>query len=229
MTQPSSTTSSSRHVTIVDVCSGNLRSVERALIAAGASVTITRDPEAVRCADRIVVPGQGAFGVFMHSLVERSLGDALREAIASGRPYLGICLGLQVLFDSSEESLDGSACPGLGILGGRVARLAPTDPRLKVPHMGWNRVRHTVHTSPTDGDALPPDELFGGIADGAYFYFVHSFHAVPTDHSILAATAEHGTAITAAIRKDNIFACQFHPEKSQAVGLRLLSNFVESA
>jgi glutamine amidotransferase len=162
----------------------------------------------------------------MRSLVERNLGDALREAIASGRPYLGICLGLQVLFDTSEEQ---GPVDGLGILGGRVARLAPSDARLKVPHMGWNRVRQTVHTSPTDGDALPPDELFGGIADGAYFYFVHSFHAVPADHSLLAATAEHGSAITAAIRKDNIFACQFHPEKSQAVGLRLLSNFLEAA
>lgn len=215
--------SSSRHVTIVDVCSGNLRSVERALGAAGASVTITRDPKTVRTADRIVVPGQGAFGVFMQGLADRGLGDALREAIASGRPYLGICLGMQVLFESSEEQ---GPIDGLGILGGRVVRLAPTDHRLKVPHMGWNRVRQTVHTSPTDGDVLPPDELFGGVADGAYFYFVHSYHAVPKDPSILAATAEHGIAITAAVRKDNIFACQFHPEKSQAVGLRLLENFI---
>jgi glutamine amidotransferase len=216
---------SARHVTIVDVCSGNLRSVERALAAAGGDVTLTRDPETVRKADRIVVPGQGAFGVFMQGLAERGLGEALREAIGSGRPYLGICLGMQVLFESSEEQ---GPVDGLGILGGRVARLAPTDPRLKVPHMGWNRVRHTVHNSPTDGDVLPPDPLFGGIADGAYFYFVHSFHAVPSDPSLVAATAEHGIAITAAVRKDNVFACQFHPEKSQAVGLRMLSNFVES-
>jgi glutamine amidotransferase len=213
-------------IAIVDVCSGNLRSVERALLASGAHVTITRDPDVVRRADRIVVPGQGAFGVFMHALVERNLGDALREMIASGRPYLGICLGLQVLFESSEEQ---GPVAGLGILGGAVTRLSPTDPRLKVPHMGWNRVRYAVHTSMVDGDALPPDELFGGIPDGAYFYFVHSFHAVPTDHSLLAATAEHGSAITAAIRKDNLFACQFHPEKSQAVGLRLLANFLETA
>ncbi len=216
----------SRSVTIVDVCSGNLRSVERAFLAADANVTITRDPDTVRRADRIVVPGQGAFGVFMQGLADRGLGDALREAITSGRPYLGICLGLQVLFESSEEQ---GPVAGLGILGGRVARLAPTDPRLKVPHMGWNRVRHVVHTSPTDGDMLPPDPMFHGVADGAYFYFVHSFHAVPTDPSLLAATAEHGTRITAAIRKDNLFACQFHPEKSQAVGIRLLENFVESA
>ncbi|MFN0250866.1 MAG: imidazole glycerol phosphate synthase subunit HisH [Kofleriaceae bacterium] len=218
--------STARDVTIVDVCSGNLRSVERALAAAGARVTITRDPDVIRAADRIVVPGQGAFGVFMRGLADRNLGDALREAITSGRPYLGICLGMQVLFESSEEQ---GPVDGLGILGGRVVRLAPTDPRLKVPHIGWNRVRHTVHPSPTDGDVLPADPLFGGVADGAYFYFVHSFHAVPTDTSLLAATAEHGSAITAAVRKDNIFACQFHPEKSQAVGLRLLSNFVETA
>ncbi len=217
--------STSRDVTIVDVCSGNLRSVERALAAAGASVTITRDPDAVRKADRVVVPGQGAFGVFMQGLDVRGLGDALREAIRSGRPYLGICLGMQVLFESSEEQ---GPVDGLGILGGRVVRLAPTDRRLKVPHMGWNRVRQIVHNSPTDGDTLPPDELFAGVADGAYFYFVHSYHAVPTDRSILAATAEHGSSITAAVRRNNVFACQFHPEKSQAVGLRLLANFVES-
>jgi imidazole glycerol-phosphate synthase subunit HisH len=207
----------SRTVTIVDVCSGNLRSVERALVAAGATVTITRDPEVVRRADKVVVPGQGAFGVFMRGLADRDLAEALREAISSGRPYLGICLGLQVLFESSEEQ---GPIAGLGILGGRVARLAPTDPRLKVPHMGWNRV-HQVERA--------RDPLFASIDDNAYFYFVHSFHAVPTDPSILAAEAEHGTRITAAIRKDNVFACQFHPEKSQAVGLRLLSSFVEAA
>ena len=221
---------STRHVTIVDVCSGNLRSVERALEAAGATVTITRDPDAVRRAERIVVPGQGAFGVFMQGLAERSLGDALREVIATGRPYLGICLGLQVLFESSEEQgTGGDVVPGLGILGGRVVRLAPADPRLKVPHMGWNRVRQVTRTSPLDGDVLPPDPMFGGVPDGSYFYFVHSFHAVPTDAAILAATAEHGGTITAAIRHANLFACQFHPEKSQAMGLRLLSNFVEGA
>lgn len=217
---------SARHVTIVDVCSGNLRSVERAIEAAGGSVSITRDPDDVRRADRIVVPGQGAFGVFMQGLAERGLGAALREVITTGRPYLGICLGLQVLFESSEEQ---GPLAGLGILGGRVVRLAPADPRLKVPHMGWNRVRHVIHTSPTDGDALPPDPLFANVPDGAYFYFVHSFHAVPTDRSLLVATAEHGGTITAAVRKDNIFACQFHPEKSQAVGLQLLANFLESA
>jgi glutamine amidotransferase len=202
-------------IAIVDVCSGNLRSVERALAQVGGDVIVTRDPDVVRRADKIVVPGQGAFGMFMRGLVERGLGDALREAIASGRPYLGICLGLQVLFDDSEEQ---GPCTGLGVLRGHVVRLHPGDARLKVPHMGWNRiVQHR------------PDPLLAGIDDGAYFYFVHSFHAVPEDPSLLAFEAHHGVPITAAIRKDNVFACQFHPEKSQAVGLRLLRNFVEAA
>jgi len=199
-------------VAIVDVCSGNLRSVERALAKVGANVTVTRDPEVVRRADKIVVPGQGAFGVFMHGLAERGLGDVLRESIKAGKPYLGICLGLQVLFESSEES---PTSPGLGLIAGRVIRLAPKNPALKVPHMGWNRVRQRFH-----------DPLLAGVEDGAHFYFVHSFHAVPTDPSLLVAGAEHGVGITAAVRRDNVFACQFHPEKSQAVGLRMLANFV---
>ena len=202
-------------IAIVDVCSGNLRSVERALEKVGADVVVTRDPETVRRADKIVVPGQGAFGVFMRGLTERGLGESLREAIASGRPYLGICLGLQVLFDESEEQ---GPCAGLGVLRGRVVKLAPSDPRLKVPHMGWNRVRLTHDREP----------LLAGLPDDAYVYFVHSYHAVPADRSLVALEADHGIAITAAIRKDNLFACQFHPEKSQTVGLQILRNFVEA-
>lgn len=202
-------------IAIVDVCHGNLRSVERALQKVGADVVVTRDPETVRRADKIVVPGQGAFGVFMRGLVERGLGDALREAIASGRPYLGICLGLQVLFDESEEQ---GPCAGLGVLRGRVVKLAPEDPRLKVPHMGWNRLRVTHDREP----------LLAGVPADAYVYFVHSFHAVPADRDLVALEADHGVPITAAIRKDNLFACQFHPEKSQRVGLQILRNFVEA-
>jgi glutamine amidotransferase len=201
-------------IVIVDVCSGNLRSVERALERVGGDVVVTRDPEVVRRADKIVVPGQGAFGVFMRGLVERGLGEVLREAIASGRPYLGICLGLQILFDESEEQ---GPCAGLGVIPGRVVRLRPSDPRLKVPHMGWNRIVQRR-----------PEPLLAGIEDGAHVYFVHSFHAVPEDRSLVALEAEHGVTITAAIRKANLFACQFHPEKSQAVGLRILHNFVEA-
>ncbi len=206
-------------IAVVDVCSGNLRSVERALAKVGGDVQVTRDPDVVRRASKIVVPGQGAFGVFMRGLGERGLGEALREAITSGRPYLGICLGLQVLFDESEEQ---GPCAGLGVIRGRVVRLRPTDARLKVPHMGWNRVQ------PRAG-AGRGDPLLAGIPDPAYVYFVHSFHAVPEDRSLVALEAEHGTAITAAIRQDNLFACQFHPEKSQAIGLQILRNFVEAA
>ncbi len=195
-------------IAIVDVCSGNLRSVERALAHVGADVAVTRDPEVVRRADKIVVPGQGAFGVFMRGLVERDLGGVLRDAIAAGKPYLGICLGLQVLFEHSEEG----DCAGLGVLAGKVTRLRPADPRLKIPHMGWNQVRGTAP----------------GIADGAYVYFVHSYRAEPADRSIVALESDHGVTFCAAIAKDHLFACQFHPEKSQAVGLRLLEEFVRA-
>jgi glutamine amidotransferase len=202
-------------IAVVDVCSGNLRSVERALAQVGGDVVVTRDADVVRRADKIVVPGQGAFGVFMRGLGERGLGDVLREAIASGRPYLGICLGMQILFDESEEQ---GPCAGLGVIAGRVVRLRPTDPRVKVPHIGWNQV--AFHRS---------DPLLDGVAPGSYLYFVHSYHAVPTDRSLVTLDAEHGVRLTAAIRRDNVFACQFHPEKSQHVGLQILRNFVERA
>jgi imidazole glycerol-phosphate synthase subunit HisH len=202
-------------IAIVDVCSGNLRSVERALEHVGGGVVVTRDPEVVRRADKIVVPGQGAFGVFMRSLEERGLGAPLREAIASGKPYLGICLGLQVLFEHSEE---GDAA-GLGVLPGRVVRFTPTDPAIKVPHMGWNRVV-----------AKQPEAPAGcGLADGAYVYFVHSYHVVPDDPALVAFEATHGVTFCAAIRRANLFACQFHPEKSQTIGLGLLRAFAEAA
>jgi glutamine amidotransferase len=200
-------------IAIVDVCSGNLRSVQRALARAGGDVTVTRDAATVRRADKLVVPGQGAFGVFMRGLVERGLGDAIREAIASGRPFLGICLGMQVLFESSEEQ---GPCAGLGVIPGHVVRIAPAGPHIKVPHIGWNRVVH--HR---------PDPLLAGVASGAHVYFDHSYHAVPADPAIVALDSDHGIPITAAVRKDNIFACQFHPEKSQSVGLQILRNFVE--
>lgn len=202
-------------IAIVDVCSGNLRSVERALAKVGGAVTVTRDPAVVRRADKLVVPGQGAFGVFMRGLVERGLGEPLREAIARGTPYLGICLGMQVLFEDSEEQ---GPCIGLGVLPGHVVRLAPQDPRLKVPHMGWNRVVQRR-----------PEPLLDGVSDGDQVYFDHSYHAVPTDPSLVALEADHGMPIIAAIRHDHLFACQFHPEKSQRVGLTILRNFVEAA
>ena len=201
-------------IAVVDVCSGNLRSVERAIAQVGGDVAVTRDADVVRRADKIVVPGQGAFGMFMRGLAERGLGDVLRGAIASGRPYLGICLGMQVLFDESEEQ---GPCPGLGVLPGRVVRMHPADRRLKVPHIGWNQV-----------GVRKPDPLLAGVAEGAYVYFDHSYYAVPADPSVIALDTEHGDRMTAAVRRDNIFACQFHPEKSQAAGLALLRKFVEA-
>ncbi|MBA2541111.1 MAG: imidazole glycerol phosphate synthase subunit HisH [Deltaproteobacteria bacterium] len=206
-------------IAIVDVCSGNLRSVQRALAKVGGDVVVTHDPDIVRRADKLVVPGQGAFGVFMRSLQERGLGEALREAIASGRPYLGICLGLQILFEDSEEVATGEGVvAGLGVIPGHVIRLRPSAAHHKVPHMGWNRVvRHA------------PEPMLAGVAEDAHVYFVHSFHAVPEERSLITLEADHGMSITAAIRKDHLFACQFHPEKSQAVGLRILRNFVEAA
>ncbi|HEY0479413.1 MAG TPA: imidazole glycerol phosphate synthase subunit HisH [Kofleriaceae bacterium] len=206
-------------IAIVDVCSGNLRSVERALARAGGDVVVTRDADVVRRADKIVVPGQGAFGVFMRGLAERGLGDALREVIASGRPFLGICLGMQILFESSEEQ---GPCPGLGVVPGRVVRIVPAEPRIKVPHIGWNRIS-------VARPGTPPDPMLAGVADGAHVYFDHTYHAVPADPALVALGSDHGIPITAAIRSGNLFACQFHPEKSQAVGLQMLRNFVERA
>jgi glutamine amidotransferase len=201
-------------IAVVDSGSGNLRSVEKALVHAGAGeVRVTSDPDVVRKADRIVVPGQGAFADCTAGLRARGLEPAVREAIAAGKPYLGICLGLQVLFEESDEH---GPCAGLGILKGRVVRFADR-PGMKVPHMGWNPV------------ALRRDEpMWRGLPDGAHVYFVHSYYAVPTDPSVVALGCDYGGEFCAAVRKDNIFACQFHPEKSQAVGLAMLGNFVRA-
>ena len=202
-------------VAIVDTGSGNLRSVQRALAAAGADGAVTRDPEAVAAADKIVVPGQGAFGGCVAGL-DRD-GGALREAvlafIGAGKPYLGICLGLQILFDSSDED---PRCRGLGVIPGRVARFQVTPP-LKVPHIGWNEVR----PGPAGGARALAD-----TAAGTYFYFVHSFFPVPVDPRDVALTSDYGGDFCAAVARDNVLACQFHPEKSQGAGLELLGRFV---
>jgi glutamine amidotransferase len=201
-------------VVIVDSGSGNLRSVERALAAVGARPITTSDPEVVRRAARVVVPGQGAFRDCAVALRARGLDAALRELIAAGRPYLGICLGLQVLFDESEEH---GPVPGLGILPGRVVRFAPAPGR-KVPHIGWNDVH-----------ARRPDPLLEGIPDRAYFYFIHSYHVVPADPALALLECDYHGRFVAAVRRDNLFACQFHPEKSQGLGLRLLERFARAA
>jgi glutamine amidotransferase len=201
-------------IAVVDTGSGNLRSVEKALAHVGGRPLLTSDPEVVRRADLVVVPGQGAFAGCMAGLAG-GLEEALREVVQAGRPYLGICLGLQVLFEESEEQ---GPVRGLGLLPGRVVRFRPGDPRLKVPHMGWNTLR-----------ALRPDPLLRGIPDGAHAYFVHSYRVVPADPDLTVLVSEYDGEVCAAVRKGNLFACQFHPEKSQAVGLTLLANFVERA
>jgi glutamine amidotransferase len=206
-------------IVVVDTGSGNLRSVEKAFVRVGGQPTISSDPDVIRRADKVVVPGQGAFGEFVRAVAARGLGEALGEALRSGRPFLGICLGMQVLFDESEEQ---GPVAGLGLLPGRVVRFRPRDPTLKVPHMGWNAVRRT-------GGAAGDDPLLSGIPDEAHVYFVHSYHVVPDDPAATVLDCDYDGRFAAAVRKDNLFACQFHPEKSQAVGLRLLANFVETA
>lgn len=209
-------------IAVVDVCSGNLRSVAKALAAVGADVTVTRDPDVVRKADKLVVPGQGAFAAFMRGLDERGLEAPLRDALARGVPYLGICLGLQVLFDESEEH---GPVRGLGVVPGRVRRFRPppVDPAaraaapIKIPHMGWNRVT-----------ARRPDPLLPDLAPDTHFYFVHSYVAEPADPAVTVLTSHHGEPFCAAVRAGHVFACQFHPEKSQRVGLALLSAFVRA-
>jgi glutamine amidotransferase len=200
-------------IAVVDSGSGNLRSVEKALVAAGGEPVVTADPDRVRAADRVVVPGQGAFADCMRNLAARGLDAAIRESIRAGRPYLGICLGLQVLFEDSEEH---GPVAGLGILPGHVVRLRPQA--LKVPHIGWNQVA-----------ARRPEPLMAGIPEQGSFYFVHSYVAVPADPSLIALACDYGGPFAAAVRRDNLFACQFHPEKSQRHGLRLLANFVGSS
>ncbi len=209
-------------IAICDVGLGNLRSVERAILRAaegraGAKIAVTRDPEHIRHADKIVIPGQGAFGDCARALAN-GLGDAVREKVRAGSPYLGICLGLQVLFGASEEA---PGCAGLGIFEGHVARLAggidaTTGGALKIPHTGWNQAEPATSA-----------RARGLLSDHAqHFYFVHSFVVRPKDASIVASTTEYGEAFVSAIAKDNVFACQFHPEKSQRAGIALLERFV---
>lgn len=208
-------------IAIVDVGLGNLRSVERALVRAAseaeiaANVSITRDAEAIGRADKVVVPGQGAFRDCARAL-DAGLGEAVRGAIHRGTPYLGICLGMQVLFGSSEEA---PGCAGLGVFEGEVARLEDRDAqgeRLKIPHIGWN----TVDARP-DASALLP-------SSPTYFYFVHSYAVRPRDPSVIAATTSYGAPFVCAVARDNVFAVQFHPEKSQGAGLALLTRFLRA-
>lgn len=203
---------SAPEVVVVDLGAGNLRSVAWALERAGALVTVSGDASVLARAERLVVPGQGAFRDGTAALAG-GIGEVLRERIAAGVPYLGLCLGMQLLFESSEEA-PGSA--GLGVFEGKVVRFGgdltdgESHARLKVPHMGWNEVR----------GAHPL------LDESAWFYFVHSFYCVPADGALVVGTADYGDNFCAAVARDNVFACQFHPEKSQDAGAALLERFL---
>ena len=196
-------------IAIIDYGMGNLHSAAKALEKVGAQVAVTRDPERVRQADKVVLPGVGAFGDCMKNLNERELAPVIHEVIAAGKPFLGICVGLQMLFEGSEED---PGVAGLGIFKGLVRKIIA--PGMKVPHMGWNSLTFQA-TNP----------LFQGLPPAAYVYFVHSFHAVPTDESCITAVTDYGGQVTAAVGRGLIQAVQFHPEKSGDAGLRLLKAF----
>lgn len=197
--------------TIIDYDAGNLNSVEKALIALGETPVATRDAQAIRKADRLILPGVGAFGEAMRQIRGYGLEEPIREAAAKGTPFLGICLGLQLLFEGSEES---PGVSGLGLLKGQIRRI-PAGPGRKIPHIGWNSL-----------EIRPQARLFEGIENGAYVYFVHSYYLQAAEEGIVAAAADYGVRIHASVEAGNIFACQFHPEKSSRVGLTILRNFL---
>ncbi|MBI4971649.1 MAG: imidazole glycerol phosphate synthase subunit HisH [Candidatus Omnitrophica bacterium] len=200
-------------IAIVDYGMGNLRSVSKALEKLGAQVAVTSDPDVIRNAEKIVLPGVGAFGDAMCELRKRNLIKPIKEAIEKNKPFLGICLGLQLLFKSSEEN---PGVPGLGVFPGTVVRF-PNAAGLKVPHMGWNNVQLGADR----------ETLMSGVKDGGYFYFVHSYYAKPDDASLIQGSTDYGVRFAAIIGKQNVWATQFHPEKSQSEGLKILENFVK--
>lgn len=204
-----------KKVSVIDYGRGNLGSVAKALEVAGGEVRVVKDRAEVLAADRIVLPGQGAFADCMTTLASRGLLEGVREKIEGGTPYLGLCLGLQILFEHSEEH---GGKEGLGIIPGRVIRFPdPGFTQLKVPHMGWNSIRKEREAG-----------LFSRIPQEEYFYFVHSYFAqlTPDNRNWVAATTDYGTNFISAVSKDNVHATQFHPEKSQSAGIRLLENFL---
>jgi glutamine amidotransferase len=205
-------------IVIVDYGMGNLRSVHKALERMGFQASVTQDPAEVKKAAGLIVPGVGAFKKAMENLQELGLVNPIIEFVESGKPFLGICLGLQLLFSGSDEF---GFQKGLSLFKGRVVRFpfshpaaSPPKDLLKVPHMGWNTVH--IHKRPP---------VLEGIADGAYFYFVHSYYPVPEEQEIVATTTDYGGEFVSSVSRGNLFACQFHPEKSQSVGLKLLKNF----
>ncbi len=196
-------------IAVIDYGMGNLRSVQKALQKVGGDARITHDAQQILAAERVVLPGVGAMGAAMDKLTELGLVNSIHQVIQSGRPFLGICVGLQLMFESSEE---GTNTRGLGVFEGGVKKFS----QLKVPQMGWNELTLTQRDCP----------LFEGISDGAEVYFCHSYYVDPDDSTIEATSTDYGIRYTSAVRRDNVFGVQFHPEKSQTVGLHILKNFV---
>lgn len=198
-------------IAIIDYDAGNLRSVEKALLALGEKAVVSRDRETILGADKVILPGVGSFGDAMGRLVQYGLVEVIHQVVEQGTPFLGICLGMQLMFLQSEESRD---VRGLGLFPGRILRI-PALPGVKIPHMGWNSL-----------EIRPDSRLFRGIASGDYVYFVHSYYLKAEDEGIVAASTEYSAHIHAAVEKGNVFGCQFHPEKSGETGLRILQNFI---
>ena len=199
-------------IALLDYGAGNVRSVHKALIAAGGDVQLASTPDKVMLADAVVLPGVGAFDDCINAMQRQELLEATRGFIASGKPFLGVCVGYQALFEKSEEF--NSCSPGMGVFQGKVVRFG--DAKLKIPHIGWNQVNIQKPDCP----------IFRGIYSGSHFYFVHSYFPEPSDPSIIASRTTYGVEFSSAVWKDNVFATQFHPEKSQKAGAKLLVNFV---
>ncbi|MCI9437203.1 MAG: imidazole glycerol phosphate synthase subunit HisH [Lachnospiraceae bacterium] len=205
-------------IAIIDYDAGNIKSVEKALLHLGQEAVITRDAERILNADGVILPGVGAFGDAMEKLHAFGLAKVIRECVDKETPFLGICLGLQLLFDSSEES---PGVEGLHILEGRIVRI-PSGPGWKVPHIGWNDLTFTGNSRETGRG-----RLFRGLGENPYVYFVHSYYLQAADEAIVTAVTEYGVRIHASVEKGNVFACQFHPEKSSDTGMKILQNFVD--
>ena len=198
-------------IAIIDYDAGNLKSVEKALLSLGQETCVTRNRQELLCADKVILPGVGNFGDAMGRLNACGLPDVIREIVKKGTPFLGICLGLQLLFEESQEA---PGVPGLGILKGKILRI-PEEKGLKIPHIGWNSLK-----------LQNEGRLFEGLGKEPYVYFVHSYYLKAEDEGIVKAVTEYGTRIHASVEQGNVFACQFHPEKSSQVGLKILANFL---
>ena len=199
-------------IAIIDYDAGNLRSVEKALISLGEDVVVSREADVLLAADKVILPGVGSFGDAMNKLKEYGLVEVINKIVAKNIPLLGICLGLQLMFEESDEA---PGVKGLGLLKGKILRIPPKE-GLKIPHMGWNSI-----------DIKPQARLFKGIKNNSYVYFVHSYYLKADEEDIVAASTEYSVHIHASVESGNIFACQFHPEKSSDIGLKILENFAE--